>query len=113
MKKQSKKQNTKERMYPLVEKWESSGQSKTAYCRDHGLNIHTFIYWHQKYKTEHDEGSPGTSDFVALELRSKAVKSKAEIGRTTGIEIVYPNGVRLHLEDLVRADYIMGLVKMV
>ncbi len=33
-----------------VERWERSGQSQAAYCRQHDLKLHCFIYWRGKYR---------------------------------------------------------------
>ena len=31
-----------------LERWQKSGQSRTRYCREHGLKRHTFYYWNKK-----------------------------------------------------------------
>ena len=45
-------QKKKTEMYPLVKKWQQSGQSKLSFSKLHGLKAHTFQYWVKKYKEE-------------------------------------------------------------
>ena len=33
-----------------VTKYEMSGCSKAAYCREHQLNYHRFLYWYERFK---------------------------------------------------------------
>lgn len=32
--------------------WEGSGQTRAAYCRQHGLNLHTFAYWRRRLRED-------------------------------------------------------------
>jgi len=32
-----------------IERWEQSGQTQVAYCRDHGLKPHQFTYWKKRF----------------------------------------------------------------
>ena len=33
-----------------IEQWKRSGLQQLAYCRQHGLKLHCFIYWRKKYR---------------------------------------------------------------
>lgn len=35
-----------------MEAWQQSGQTRGAYCEQHGLNLKTFAYWRHRFKTE-------------------------------------------------------------
>lgn len=103
---------TKQEMYPLVDAWQVSGQSKTAFCRERQLNIHTFNYWLQKHKADLDSGisgevSSGGGKFVALEVTSKRVVSP-----DAKLELIYPNGVILRLGQVVNSGYLESLIKI-
>lgn len=38
-------------MRSLVERWQSSGLSKSAFCRQEGISQATFYYWQRKLRT--------------------------------------------------------------
>lgn len=68
-------------MLAHVAAWKTSGKSRKSYCAEQGLNRHTMAYWCAKARRV--EEGPG---FVAVEVVSGG-----------GMEICYPNGVRLVL----------------
>lgn len=79
----------KERL-SLMSAWETSGQTKKAYCENKGINYGTFLCWFQeekrlknRLKKESELGS-----FVAI-------KKEKPLEKWEGIEVVLPNGVRL------------------
>jgi hypothetical protein len=68
-------------MLAHVAAWKNSGKSRTSYCAEQGLNPHTMAYWCARA----DRVDVPTG-FVPVEL-----------GTGSGIEVCYPNGVRLVL----------------
>lgn len=68
-------------MLAHVSAWRASGQSRKNYCSAHGLGLHTMAYWCAKARQEKMPGG-----FVPL-----------EVGTGDGLELRYPNGVRLLL----------------
>lgn len=64
-----------------VAAWQASGLSRKSYCNEHSLNMHTLNYWCAKARQEKMPGG-----FVPL-----------EVGASDGLEVHYPNGVRLLL----------------
>ena len=79
-------------MLRMVSDWERSGRSKKQYCRENGIAYSKFRYWSARSR----EGLTGPVGSVALER--PPVKE--------GIEVIYPNGVRLGL----RAGGDLGLL---
>jgi len=73
----------KEEMRKMVERFGSSGQTRTSFCRAEGINLYTFIYWQEKFKDELKSPS-----FVVLEKPN--AKYVLE-----GLELEFPNGVKL------------------
>ena len=95
-------------MYPLVEAWRSGEQSKSRFCQEHHINIHTFNYWHQKYKLDSDEAREvGRQEFIPLEVGRQG-------GEVWGhpLELRYPNGVRLCFDGLVDVQYLTTLIQI-
>ena len=99
------RQRKKEEMYPLVAKWEKSGQSRLHFSQAHGVKAHTFHYWVNKYKKEKGakEAAISRDKFIPLSVNSIP---------TSQLELCYPNGVRLQIIGQVRSDYIGQLIKL-
>jgi hypothetical protein len=47
-----------------VKRYEASGMSKAAYCREHNVVYHQFMWWYKRLCCQSDEGG---EPFVALE----------------------------------------------
>ena len=92
-------------MYPLVDAWYSSNQSKADFCRAQQLNIHTFTYWLQKYRIEKQASTSceASTNFIALQV-SPSIES--------GVELCYPNGVRLSITGEVSLSYLSSLIQL-
>ncbi len=74
-----------EEMRPHLEAWEASGQSKKSFCKDRGIALSVFYYWHNKYK---EKSKPG--GFVPISIGNTP-------SQTGIVEVKYPNGVTLRL----------------
>lgn len=68
-------------MLAHVAAWKASGLSRKSYCTEYGLGLHAMAYWCAKARREQMPGG-----FVPL-----------EVGASEGLEVRYPNGVRLLL----------------
>lgn len=68
--------------------WLSSGLSKSQFCRNQGLNIHEFRYWHKCFKNEVSE----SSSFAPLSNPSFITDVSEKI---ISIDIKLPNRVQL------------------
>ena len=77
-----------------VSKWERSGEDKTAFCRNQGLNYDLFTYYSRRYALK-KEGSV----FIPVQLSSSVAL----------YEVVFPSGVilkfsaNLPLPELIRS----------
>lgn len=101
----------KEEMYTLVSIWQPSNETKTSFCKTHSINIHTFNYWLKKYTLSKTDSSASVSKkFVPLQVLPQ--DSQGFQGEFGGIELYYPNGVRLRLTSEVSTDYIACLVRI-
>ena len=100
------RQRTKQEMYPMVESWQTSGKSRTDFCTEQQVKIHTFNYWLAKYQKEMNgealqSGKP--SKFIALELSGS---------KSNELEVHYPNGVRLSLKGGLSIDQLAALIRI-
>ena len=84
----------KEQIYPLLKKWKKSNQSKQDFCSLHGIKVSTFYYWLSKLDGEKmDKKRQG--EFIAVEVTNSTKRTKH-----ASIELHYPNGVRLVIQEL-------------
>lgn len=68
-------------MLAHVAAWKNSGKSRKSYCAELGLNLHTMAYWCAKARR-----AEVPSGFAPVEVMAGS-----------GVEVCYPNGVRLVL----------------
>ncbi len=98
---------TKATMYPLIKTWESGSQSKTAFCKEQEINIHTFSYWVQKYREEDQQPKQSGENFISLDIDASLPVAGAGL-----LELSYPNGVRLNFSQLVDIEYLASLIRL-
>ena len=98
-------------MYPLVKKWQQSGQSQKAFSKAQGLKAHTFQYWVKKYEKEHSSKplSKDTRQFVPILVSNQ---SGDVVGTNTQIKLSYPNGVWIELPSQVSLNYLKTLIAL-
>lgn len=75
----------RDRMLSVIADWEQSGKSKKAYCTEKGIKEGTFYYWFSLFK----EKEVSSSNFISIDKPTKS----------NGIEVIYPNGVRIKVEN--------------
>ena len=65
-----------------IHKWELSGRTRRAWCRENDLSYYTFTYWYKKLaNTNHGEpgsGDPDGDPFVELDFIPKGAKTLLE-----------------------------------
>ena len=92
-------------MFKLVEQWQNSSQSRKQFCREHSININTFIYWTQKYKKYQSENN--NSNFVELKITENNPKKS-----DTPIKLIYPNGVQAEISANTNIGLIRSLINL-
>ena len=75
-----------ERMYVLVDQWKESGKTQKVFCREHDVKLGTFAWWVARKKRS--EASAG--GFALVDMAGQS--------GSPGVQIIYPNGVRLCLD---------------
>lgn len=76
--------NQREQMELEIRKWRESGMKKKEYCQQQGIKVSTFGYWITRINQNKGKG------FVPLIPSAQS---------TSGIEVIYPNGVRLKVSN--------------
>lgn len=72
-------------MLSMIADWQQSGKSKKAYCAENGINEATFYYWFSRSK----ENDTSSGSFITID----------KAARRNDIEVIYPNGVRIKIEN--------------
>lgn len=92
------------KMFALIETWEKSGQSQSAFCTAHSISLSKFGYWRSKWlainSSSEDASSPTFIPINPIEI--PAADSITNVHSTSEhfYEIIYPNGVQLRLPSL-------------
>ena len=88
-------------MYPKVESWYQSGQSKELFCETVGLRLHVFDYWRKKYEAEAREGSaPGFCEVQPDQGSPNSV-----------VRVVYPSGLVVEFGQVPELPYLQSLLR--
>lgn len=93
-----------EQMYRLIEDQQAGNQTATSFCQQRGIKLGTFNYWLRKKKQDvESSSSSSSSSFIAIDTNATP-QGEAEL--------IYPNGVRLRLENF-DAHKIRQLISLV
>jgi len=85
----------KQEMYPLVEKWFNSTESRSDYCSKHSISHHTLSYWVTKYnKEKRSNKTISKGKFVPIEIEERHRRLSTGSSR---VEIELPYGVKLKI----------------
>ena len=82
---------TRKQIYQIVSSWRDSGLSRQSFCKQEQLSMATFESWIRK---EREQSQPITQSLVPLQIGEYCSPL------SSGFEIEYPNGVRLHLSAI-------------
>ena len=93
-------------MFELIEEWKQSGESQTVFCKNKHLSFHIFYYWLRRYKDQLRPATTGKA-FIPVTI---PVNGKAS---GNGIEINYPNGVRIVLPKNSDLSMVRAFINMV
>ena len=121
---------TKSLVYPLIEKYYSSGDLPSVFYKREGLSESQFYTWRQRYLRDHPvvakklgvvptpartarshKPSRGASSRGFVRVESDKISSvSAECA--ADYELCYPNGVRLRVAPTTPSDRLSALIKL-
>ena len=85
------KTKTRKEIYQIVSAWRESGLMRQTFCDQEHLNMATFASW---IKKEREQSQPFSQSLVPLQIEDYCSPT------SSGFEVEYPNGVRLHLSAI-------------
>ena len=95
---------TQIKMFQLIEEWKQDEESRVSFCKSKQLSIKTFTYWYKRYK---EQLSVEGNAFLPVTIPARLESS------LDGIEIHYPNGVRIVLPKNSDLSMVRTFINMV
>ncbi|PLX11869.1 MAG: IS66 family insertion sequence hypothetical protein [Marinilabiliales bacterium] len=99
----AKSRNSKEKMYKLIQEWESSGLSQEKFIQIKGIAKSTFGYWRRKYNKEKRSAA-----FIPVKVTE--TRARKSVQPRENIELSYPNGVVLRCSDQIELSRLKTLI---
>ena len=87
-------------MFAMIERWQQSKQTISAFCKTENIAPHVFYYWHTKYKKQNNTAG-GFIKITSSEISCKPLNY---------CELYFTNGMRLIFNEAPRADFIRQLL---
>lgn len=91
-----------------VEKQLSSGLSRAAYCRLHGLKVHQLNYFAGKFGRTCDTDEPGSSAFAQVQVKSEANHSPTP---PSGLRLLVGRDLCLAFDGPVGSAWMASLLR--
>jgi transposase-like protein len=105
---QTAKEEHRQDMFSLIKKYEESNTSALEFYHQHNLPEHIFYYWRRKYREAH---SPTEKGFLPVEIGPSVLPPVNEL--RDSVQIQYPNGVQVTLDNSVSISRIKALIKAI
>ena len=103
------KSEHRRKMFSLIKRYLESDMSGRDFYRQHNLSEHLFYYWRRQYLDS--QPSSANNKFVAVEVKSPEQPSVNDIKGV--IQIQYPNGVQVTVEESVSISRLRALIKAI
>ena len=92
---------TEQEMFPLVEAWQSSGQTQKVFCATHDISVSVLAYWLRRYRDHHAEERNQSGSFVPVHMTASS---------SFVIEMALPSGAVLRFGQVVPVGYLKALL---
>lgn len=93
-------------MFPLIEQWQSSGQTQKAFCAAHDISVPVLAYWLRRYRDHHANLSDESDGFVPVRVAAP----RSPECRPIAIEVALPSGAVLRFGQVVPVGYLKALL---
>jgi hypothetical protein len=99
----------KTEMYGFISRWEGSGLNQKEFCKAEGINYYKFKYWKtQLAKEQHfakQKQIKPEPDFIPVTVSNHR-------DTITGLEVIFPNGVKLSCNQGFQPSQIKELIHL-
>ena len=83
-----------------IEACEAGGRSVEEYCREQNVKPSTYYYWRKKLLSDEAKSNHAAGSFIPV----------PSIPQSSGVELIFTNGIKIHFEHLVPVEYLKQLV---
>lgn len=90
-------------MFTMLDRWQSSGVSQDLWCKNQGLSLSKFKYWHKKWKSHKSKDSSSSFIEIPHPVSAPIVSEK--------VLVRFPNGISLEFDSNVDPHVLLTLVK--
>lgn len=105
-----KNESIKSEMYGIVTRWQKSGMKQKDFCRSEGINYYKFKYWKTQYIHEQELNQQKQSNNMARKFIP--IEEPAQENLFLGVELTFPNGVKLSVNQNISVQEIQNLIKL-
>ena len=103
------KEKTEKEKIAILNSFIENGTTRRAYCKEQGISLATFYNWQKKYR----EAELNTDEkFIPVVITSQTKQPKQTIAKNIEIEISYPNGVRVKLNQEMDLPMLRSLISL-
>ena len=108
----------------LIKKYMCSGQSKSAFCRQHGINLKTFCQWVGPTRAVEPVDRKGVqveglgshwpkskAGGKARDAEGSFTELKVCLPSGAAVEVLFTSGLRMHVNDLRGLEAVTDLIK--
>lgn len=67
----------------MISKWQQSGLTQKAFCKDNNVEYHVFHYWYKVYKTEQNV----TNSFLSVNIKPASGQEQITITGLNGLQV--------------------------
>ena len=104
----------RERMFALIESYQSSDQTQRDFCLENDINYSTFQFWLRQYRknnenSETHEERLSSGGFVPIKITPSTNRT---VQSNFGFQIEYPNGIRILLDAVPDIALIKELLSL-
>lgn len=96
-------------MYGFIRRWESSGLNQKEFCTQEGINYYKFKYWKTRQNKEQE---PAQKKQPTLQADFIPITVPDHNCTISGLEITFPNGVKLNCNQGLEASQVKELIKL-
>ncbi len=89
----------------LIEKWQVSELTQKDFCNQESIAYSGFHYWFKKFREE-KALPPSAGGFIPVNV----TPSRSEVNQPAAIELVMPDGRRVHFHEGVDVEFLRALL---
>ena len=103
------REKTEKEKIAILKSCMEKGSTRRSSCKEYGISLVTFYNWQKKYRET--ELKPD-GEFIPLVIPAQKKEPEQTISKHIEIEISYPNGVRVKLNQAMDLPMLRSLISL-